>query len=219
LRSNRIYIAFHEGLKHSIAPAFFAALFLYLGLSALSHASYNVLDVWGQTCIDNKKDSNVPPASKMAVGETRLILFKTSDLCTATGVDLETGGARYYFRIDETTPWANGKFKIPVGGFSTKEQDAASWYERIYLTLFLPLRRELFEDWFRIVLRYGSRGGEEIVQEPDLTDPLIENNIRPTRNGQLYVFVNDAVIGIPGLYGWLYKDNQGTAELTIKRTK
>ena len=219
LRSNKIYIGFHEGLKHSIAPAFFAALFLYLGLSALSHASYNVLDVWGQTCIDNKTDSNVPPSSKMAVGETRLILFKTSDLCTATGVELETGGPRYYFRIDETTPWANGKFKIPIGGFSTKEQDAASWYERIYLTLFLPLRRELFEDWFRIVLRYGSRGGEEIVQEPDLTDPLIQNNIRPTRDGQLYVFVNDAVIGIPAIYGWLYKDNMGTAELTIKRTK
>jgi hypothetical protein len=218
LRSNKVYIAFHEGLKHSIAPALFAALFLYLGLSALSHASYNVLDVWGQTCIDNKKDSNVPPATQMKLNETRLILFKTSDLCTATGVDLEVG-ARYYFRIDETTPWASGEFSIPIGGFSTKDQDAASWYKRIYLTLFLPLRRELFEDWFRIVLRYGSRGGEEIVQEPDLTDPLIENNIRPTRNGQLYVFVNDAVIGIPGLYDRLYRDNKGTAELTIKRTK
>ena len=219
LRSNRVYIAFHEGLKRNIAPAFFAALFVYLGLSALSHASYNVLDVWGETCIDNKSDSKIPPSTRMAVGETRLIRFDTSDLCKATGVDLETNGARYYFRIDETTPWANGKLRIPIGGFSTQNTDAASWYERIYLTLFLPLRRELFEDWFRIVLRYGSRGGEEIVQEPDLTDPLIQNNIRPTREGQLYVFVNDAVIGIPGLYGWLYKDNKGTAELTIKRTK
>jgi len=33
------------------------------------------------------------------------------------------------------------------------------------------------------------------------------------------VFVNDAVIGIPGLYDLLYRDNKGTAELTIKRTK
>jgi uncharacterized protein (DUF2235 family) len=219
LRSNKIYIGFHEGLKHSIAPAFFAALFLYLGASALSHASYNVLDVWGQTCIDHSKDPNIPLATKMKVNETRLILFKTSDLCTATGVDLDTGGARYYIRIDETTPWGNAKFPVPIGGFSNKEKNAASWYKRIYLTLFLPLRRELFEDWFRIVLRYGRTGGEEITQEPDPTDPLIQDNIKPTRNGQLYIFVNDAVIGIPGLYGALYNDNEGTAELTIKRTK
>ena len=63
LRSSKVYIAFHEGLKHRVAPAFFAALFVYLGLSALSHVSYNVLDVWGQTCIDNQKDSSVPRAT------------------------------------------------------------------------------------------------------------------------------------------------------------
>ena len=206
-------------MKHKIAPALFAALFLYLGLSALSHVSYNVLDVWGQTCIDQRKDPSVPQATKMRVNETRLVLFKTSDLCTATGVELETNGARYYIRIDETTPWGNDQFPIPIGGFSTKEQEAASWYKRLYMTLFLPLRRELFEDWFRIVLRYGRTGGEEVVLEPDPTDPLIQDNIKPTRNGQLYIFVNDAVIGIPGLYGALYKDNKGTAELTIKRTK
>ena len=219
LRSSRAYIAFHEGLKHNVAPALFAALFLYLGLSALSHVSYNVLDVWGQTCIDQRKDPSVPQATRMRVNETRLVPFKTSDLCTATGVELETNGARYYIRIDETTPWGNDKFPIPIGGFSTKEQEAASWYKRLYMTLFLPLRRELFEDWFRIVLRYGRTGGEEVVLEPDPTDPLIQDNIKPTRNGQLYIFVNDAVIGIPGLYGALYKDNKGTAELTIKRTK
>ncbi len=69
------------------------------------------------------------------------------------------------------------------------------------------------------MLRYGRTGGEEITLEPDPTDPLIQDNIKPTRDGQLYIFVNDAVIGIPGLYGVLYKDNEGTAELTIKRTK
>ncbi len=87
------------------------------------------------------------------------------------------------------------------------------------MTLFLPLRRELFEDWFRIVLRYGRTGGEEHVLAPDPTDPLIEDNIKPTRGGQLYIFVNDAVIGFPGLYGALYQNNKGTGQLTVTRTR
>ena len=84
---------------------------------------------------------------------------------------------------------------------------------------FLPLRRELLEDWYRIVLRYGRVGGEETTFEPDPTDPLIQDNIKPTRTGELFIFVNDAVIGIPGLYGFLYSYNHGTAQLTVKRTK
>ena len=77
----------------------------------------------------------------------------------------------------------------------------------------------MFEDWYRIVLRYGRIGGEEIFFEPDPTDPLIEDNVKPTRRGELFIYVNDAVIGIPRLYDLLYRANSGTARLTVKRTK
>jgi len=219
LRSSKTYIAFHEGLKRKIAPLFFAIMFLYLGLSVASHVTFDVLDVWGQTCIDHAADPAVPQATKLTVGEQRIIPFDISRLCTATGVQLETNGARYYIKVDADGEWNNGAFPIPVGGFSTKPDEAASWYKRMYLTLFVPLRRELFEDWFRIVLRYGRTGGEEYVLEPDPTDPVIQDNIKPKREGQLYIFVNDAVIGVPGLYGALYRNNKGTGQLTVKRTK
>jgi hypothetical protein len=48
---------------------------------------------------------------------------------------------------------------------------------------------------------------------------VIQNNIHPTRNGELFIFVNDAVLGIPGLYGWPYRNNGGSAQLTVKRTR
>jgi uncharacterized protein (DUF2235 family) len=221
LRSSKAYIAFHVGLKNKIAPAFFAALFLYLGLSVLSHVLFNVLDVAGYTCIQH---AAIHPATKLKVNEERVIPFDISELCTPTGVELETDGARYHVQVDpppgtETVNWKwhNGVFNIPVGGPSTK--DPVTWYERLYLTMFLPLRRELFEDWFRIVLRYGQIGGEESTFEPDPTDPLIQDSIKPTRTGELFIFVNDAVIGVPGLYGYLYKFNDGKGQLSVKRTK
>jgi uncharacterized protein (DUF2235 family) len=224
LRGSKTYIAFHEGLKRKLAPAFFAILFFYLGLSALSHIAFNVLDVAGQTCIDHVKDSSVPAATRLKVGDKRVIPFEISSLCTATGIELETGGARYYVRVGPPDgieagnwKWDNGVFTVPVGGPSTKEPVA--WYQRLYLTMLLPLRRELFEDWFRIVLRYGRVGGEESTFLPDPTDPLIQDNIKPTRPGELFIFVNNAVIGLPGFYGSLYKLSHGAGQLTVQRTR
>jgi uncharacterized protein (DUF2235 family) len=223
LRSSKPYIAFHEGLKRRVAPAFFAGLFLYLGLSFISHLSFNVLDVAGYTCIDNDRDSSVPAPTKLKVGEERAIPFDIANLCTATGIDLESEGARYHVQVDPlpgVSPydwiWRNGAFNIPVGGPSTKEP--VTWYQRLYLTMSLPLRRQLSEDWFRIVLRYGRIGGEEYTFEPDPTDYLIQDVIKPTRPGELFIYVNDAVIGIPGLYGYLYRFNSGAGQLKVKRT-
>lgn len=221
LRSSSLYIAFHEGLKRKVAPLFFAILFVYLGLSIASHIAFDVLDVAGQTCFDHSKNEHIPEATKLEVGQSVAVPFYASDLCKPTGVQLEANGARYYIRVDQLEEFSSGKFQfpIPMGGFSTKKYETASWQARLYLTLFLPLRRELSEDWFRIVLRYGRTGGEETTLEPDPTDPLTQDNIKPTREGQLYVFVNDAVLGIPGYYGELYKDNRGSALLTVRRTK
>jgi hypothetical protein len=121
--------------------------------------------------------------------------------------------------IEPAERWFNGitRIGVPVGGFSAKDQPA--WYERLYLSLFLPLRRELSQDWFRIVLRYGDVGGEETFYEPDLYDNTIQFPIRPTREGELFIFVNDAVIGVPRLYDLIYRNNRGTAQLTVRRTK
>jgi hypothetical protein len=58
--------------------------------------------------------------------------------------------------------------------------------------------------------------------DPDLTDKVLINEpIRATRDGELFLFVNDAVIGIPGFngyfYKWFYGNNKGSARVTIKR--
>ena len=215
LRSNPRYIAFHEGLKRTWAPAFFALLFVYLGLSLLSHLLYNIQDVAGFTCTE----SPASVAKGLARGETvaQPIEFKTSDLCKATGVLLEGNGARYYVKVEAvpSDPWMDFGIPVPIGGFSGAAQPV--WYHRILLGLGVPLRRELTQDWFRIVLRYGSVGGEEVFIAPDPEDYVIETVIKPTRKGELFVFVNDAVIGIPGLYDVFYRNNKGAAKLTVMR--
>jgi hypothetical protein len=45
LRSSSLYIGFHHHLKFTIAPAFFAVAFFYLGLAVVNHLAYDALDV------------------------------------------------------------------------------------------------------------------------------------------------------------------------------
>jgi uncharacterized protein (DUF2235 family) len=209
LRSNRHYIALREGLKRKWAPAFFALLFVYLGATFASHLLYNVQDVAGWTCVEDGT------ASGLARGEKREVDFATSNLCNRTGIAVEGNGAKYYIAIKATSQWRDDGIPSQLSGFYTT--DAPAWYQRVLLMLGVPLRRELTRPWFRLVLRYGATGGEEVFLDPDPEDGTIEEVIRPTRKGELFVFVNDAVVGIPGLYEVFYRNNEGGGKLTVTR--
>jgi hypothetical protein len=208
LRSSRGYVAFHENLKYRWAPAFFALLFVYLGLCLASHLLYNVQDVAGFTCTES---ADPKPLEKK---ESRSVEFTTSALCNPTGIMLEAN-ARYTVTIAQGAPWTDNGISVPLGGFSPLKQPV--WYHRILLGFAVPLRREITQDWFRIVLRYGRVGGEEDFIVPDPDDYVLESPIKPTRNGELFIFVNDAVLGIPRLYDLFYRGNKGSATLTITR--
>jgi hypothetical protein len=190
---------------------------VYLGLSLVSHLLYNIQDVAGLIC---KESGNATGLARGTTNpktdpESRTVEFNPSDLCKPTGILLESSGARYHVEVKSTVPWADGGIPVPDGGFSAN--DPPVWYHRILLGLGVPLRRELTEDWFRIVLRYGGVGGEEVFLDPDPDDYKIQANIKPTRAGELFIFVNDAVIGIPGLYNFFYRNNGGRAQLTVTR--
>ena len=220
LRSSRLYMGFHESLKKHIAPAIFAVMFAYLALGLVSHLSFDVLDVAGHTC-EGSKAPGLPVELRVVGQKSDPVEFGPSDLCVATGIKLARG-AHYRATVEPVEPvqaWSNGltKFNFPIGGYPTTAQPP--WYIRLYFTLFLPFRREFNHDWFRIVLRFGEIGGEESFYDPDPADPVIEFSFRPTRDGELFVFVNEAVIGLPGLYRAFYRNNTGMARLTVERLK
>jgi hypothetical protein len=210
LRSSRGYVAFHEGLKYRWAPAFFALMFIYLGASLASHLLFNVQDVYGLTCVESAQTRTLD----IRGATSGPIRFNTSDLCKPTGIMVEKG-ARYLIEIKPVQPWTDDGIAVPLGGFSPA--NPPRWYDRLRLSLGVPLRRETTQDWFHVVLRFGRVGGEETFIVPDPDDPLIQSPIRATRDGELFIFVNDAVIGIPGLYDLFYRNNGGAADLVVTR--
>ncbi len=212
LRTSRWYRALHNGFKKYFAPAIFAVLFAYLGLAFASHALFNIQDYAGLVCRDNGT------AGGLGLGEKKqLAAFQPSNLCQDMKVSVEKD-AKYLLTIKGTKSFRDGGIEASKGIYFL---DPPGFFPKLLMLAGIPLRRELMRPWFRIVARFGSKGGEEtfLDPDPDSKDGSIAEVIHATRNGELYLFVNDAVVGIPGLYGLFYGNNHGTAEVTITREK
>jgi uncharacterized protein (DUF2235 family) len=209
LRTSAPYVAAKRFWKFQLGPGLSALFFVYAGLMLLNHLAYIVLDDAGFVCTEAGN------ASRMVKGETRKILFDSSSVCSATGVLLEEGG-RYAISIKAREPvWYDRDIPTSPAGFYSL--DAPAVWHKVLMVLALPMRRELVRPWFRIVARMGGAGGEESFLDPDPKDHSIDEVLRATRDGELFLFVNDAVLGIPGLEGTFYSNNQGSADVTITR--
>lgn len=231
LRDCKAYIWFHDGLKQRWAPAMFAFAFVYLSILAVNKIAFNAQDIAGRTC-GFEVDST--PLRTPSRGDPPIAApIDISQFCGSTHIFLEGNGARYFVEIKVGTEpqdqWMDSWISIPPGGFSSTEPEEPSppapnklimtppWYFRPLMTPLVPLRRTLSQDWFRIALRLGSEGAEEEFYKPDIHDTKIRWVIRPKRQGELFVYVNDAVIGLPSLFDYFYRNNVGKATIEIKR--
>ena len=219
-RTHPWYKAAHYALKRGIAPALFAILFAYVGVALVSHALYVVQDDLGWVCRETGTKKELGP------GETRTFTFKTSNLCQNMDLKVEQN-AKYRVVIKQIEPFKDDTIEA-WGGFYSWEPP--SFVQRAIMVASVPFRRELIRPWFRIVARFGGKGGEETFLDPDwnersilnpaMAEKAIDEVITPTRDGELFMFVNDVTLPIPSLYDFFYRlNNHGTAEVTITRQK
>ena len=213
LRTAYLYQWLLNAVKRTVAPLIFAVLTIYLAFAVSSHLAFNIQDDAGLVCHE------VDGARKLETGQTVVTdsasLFVTKDVCQNTKIAFELGG-HYYVKVAFKEPFLDGNIEASKGIYLS---DPPSYWQRIIMAAALPLRRELIRPWFRIVARTGGVGGEETFLDPDPADGSIEEVIVAKRDGQLFLFVNDAVIGFPGLYGVFYGNNHGAAEITITRRR
>jgi len=232
LRSAGWYRAFFYVLKHWLLPAFFALILAtaaVLGIFYLaSRLFFAGFDAAGWVC----RASPQPTAVTEKSAEKR---FETAALCTATGLAVERGKT-YQVTVTLDAPWEDG-FKFgetnPIkakgiesgaDGFGFDKMTAPMWFG-------LLLRRELGANWFATILRVGHKGFGEFGLPLERVDPLhfsagpvrYKAQFRARRSGEVFVYVNDAVVGFPGWFDLFYRPdpwtkmtNKGDAKLTLE---
>lgn len=235
LRSAGPYKAFFYVLKHWILPTLFAGLIfvilVYAGFVLVSRVSFVLADATGAVCT-----SSAPPAAPVT-GKSEAKGFETKTLCAPTGISVQKGST-YEAVLTITEPWEDGyKFEEtdPRKAKGIETGPEGFGYDKMTMKMYagLPLRRQIASNWFATILRVGNKGFGEVTptfvrdDTPGCPCPAGPARYKATfkapRDGEVFVYVNDSVIGLPGLFDifyrenrWTHMSNKGKANLTIE---
>jgi len=204
-------------LTRDVLPFLFAIAIYYLGAVLASRLTFSIVSAAGGVCAEST------PA-KPINASVQPFNFKSSDPCAASGYMLQEG-ARYKIWIEVGKNWADSKINTDVEGFSEA---------KLYWAV--PSRRWLAQPWFKPIARIGAHGNDEYPLEPLVpfatgeTKKVLATEIRARRDGELFLYVNDAVLfysspwygfeeGYFGIRCEFYSNNKGTATVRIQRVE
>jgi uncharacterized protein (DUF2235 family) len=200
LRTSPLFVALGRFVALRFIPFFFAIAVLLAGVFVLNRLAFEILNVGGFACRASVD------ATKLAMDEKRMVSFRTSDSCLPTKVMLEQG-ATYEIEIGRPEGWMDGGIPVPTTDGFASNAESAPWY----LALAVPMRREIEQNWFKPVAHVGEHARSEHVLGQK-TQFVVKN-----RPGELFLFVNDAIIGVPGFWDYFYGNNRGDASVMIRK--
>jgi uncharacterized protein (DUF2235 family) len=227
-RSHRLYRDAFGAVTRKILPFVFgfgclAALMVAVAGTA-NRMWFAARSAAGVTCVNA---STLRPWH----GEPIALPLRSNELCQQTGLELKQG---HLYRVEivlpdnDVVPWDEQwrDKEIPVAtseGFSSGRSPL--------FMMFLPFRRVLTARWFVPMVRIGNHLAEyhqlnrieEIPRQLPAGQPPqagVKRKSRgfveftPTFTGQMFLFVNDAVLPGPWVKR-LYENNHGTATVTV----
>jgi uncharacterized protein (DUF2235 family) len=194
-------------LMDHVTPAVFVVVLLVGTLLLLNRATFDLTSAAGRFChgtpgLDLTRETGAAEAADV---------FRTSDMCWPSGFVLEKDH-RYEITITTRDGWFDRQTQTDVLGM-------LSGSPRYILGA--PLKRWWSANWFQPIARIGDVGNVEVALEPlDDTDTdrsTLRARIIAEADGELFLFVNDAVLSVPGLTETFMKNNSGTASVKIRR--
>jgi hypothetical protein len=206
LRQSPRYIRFFRFLTQKLLPGIFLIALLYAGIVAVSRVSFAIRDSWGGVC--------------SAGGAAPAGTFRTDAFCAATGFQVMAG---MKYRLAITIP-ADGQWTdngIPAGPNGVCPA-RVTWP----MIAFTPLRRHVTQPWFKLMARIGGVGADiyPLELEPTMAATCAAKAAATTftteivarSKGELFLYVNDAVVHFPWLTTFFYANNQGSAQITVE---
>jgi uncharacterized protein (DUF2235 family) len=218
LRTSKPYQTFHSALKRHLLPFLSALGLVYISLTLASHVLFNFQDASGLSC-----QETTYPKGATWLGETLVEKqFSANEMCWPSGIQLAKG-QRYQIILTmlPNEPFRDGNILADLSGYELTQ--LPDLRDRLSKFLSIPLRRVFLRPWFRIIGRIGETGTDEYFFDPDRPTGVglarlgeLSIAFRARRSGELFIYVNEAVIGFPGLSDLFYRNNTGKAKLLIK---
>lgn len=187
----------------SAVPAMFAVLTVVALLLVTNRVLVASSAAFGGFCTAS------PSVTQIGTHPVQLEL-DTADPCRATGYSLQQG-KRYAIRFNPMEPWRDAAIVVrePARGFTAGEAAPLGVHVATIMYAATPLKRSLGRNWFQPIARVAAEGTDEY----DLRSGILTART----SGELFLFVNDAVLGVPGVWSLFYRNNTGRAQVTIRR--
>ena len=137
-------------------------------------------------------------------------IFSTRNLCYPTGLKV-THGETYQISIDVKDPWTDHGIPASPEGFAK-----STWMQLAGI----PFKRLIWSNWFAPIVRVGGPGLEEHLphfKRESATGNLWTAKFTARSDGEVFVYVNDTSIFLPGLFTYFYSNNEGTAVVSLKK--
>jgi uncharacterized protein (DUF2235 family) len=202
LRRSHVLVVLWDFVANKVIPFVFAMALLAAGAYVINRIGFEVLNVGGLVCRANTD------AKKLGIDQERIVSFRTSDPCLATNVVMEQG-ATYEIEFRRLDGWMDAGIPVPTTDGFSSGAPAAPWY----LFLAAPMKRDMGQNWFGPIAHVGEHVQTEHILGPK-TRFVVEN-----RSGELFLFVNDAIIGVPGIWDYFYRNNRGEASIVIRKIR
>ncbi len=191
---------------------------LLLILVVVSRLVLVTVDGFGGVCESD------PGGKTRSFGDT--FEFDPTSTCLDTGFELQRD-KRYAIEMEISENWSDAGIYADVHGWRDKPLQsgpAGTQSPPWYMVPALPLRRHLFEDWYQPVARVGDKlfdrypldGDSEAVDDGNAgRNMTLSMEFRAKSTGRLYLYLNDAVLFLPGLVERFYRNNKGCAWVTV----
>lgn len=210
VRTNARMIAVYRALREHIFPALALTTTGLFALFLLNKASFDVASAAGAFCA---KDD--PPNERAELLEGGPGAFNPTSMCWDTQLVLLKGERyRIALEIPPGSAFKDDSLRSGAAGMSIQSLSQA---------VRVPLRRWWGQPYFQLIARIGSRGADEQPATPirlkaDRPEEISHAAFlfTPRETGRLYLYLNDAALGIPGLYDFFYQNNSGAARVTVE---
>jgi uncharacterized protein (DUF2235 family) len=150
-------------------------------------------------------------------------LLANQQLCHPTKILLERGGT-YLISVKRSDPGDGWSFWNKTSHLYGQPIVELKKWQRVVMVLLYPFRRSFDRPWGSIIARFGSTGNEESFMDPDPVpkpDEDLGEPMRPKRDGELFFYLNEPVVGIWGMESFFANliGNKGAAQITVTKTK
>lgn len=208
LRTSPAYQRCWKITKERILPFIAGALTVWLLFAGMTQAIFALKSSLGFVC-----EGTRPEFLKTTLEEGA---FPNDEVCWPTKFYAHAG-KRYQIKIKikDINIWKDNGIATGIGGFGADKMTPLMYPA-------LPLRRKTTEPWFRPIARIGAIGNDEYPLNPtDRSipgegDDLLVAEITARRDGEIFLFVNDAILPVPNAWQYFYRNNHGAATVAIR---